>query len=41
MESYTFVDLKTWSLKLPFLMDKLDAASADTRVVEWLVLGPL
>lgn len=41
MESYTFVDLETWSLNVPFLMDKLDAASADTGVVEWLVLGPL
>lgn len=29
------------SLNVPFLMDKLDAAGADTGVVERLILGPL
>lgn len=33
--------ITTWSLNVPFLMDKLDAASADAGVIERLVLGPL
>lgn len=31
----------TWSLNAPFLVDELDAAGADTGVVQRLVLGPL
>lgn len=27
--------------RIPFLMDELDAAGANTRVVKGLVLGPL
>ncbi len=33
--------LKAWSLNTPFLVDKLDAAGADTGMVKRLVLGPL
>lgn len=41
MDIAYFYIYTTWSLNIPFLMDKLDAASADTGVVERLVLGPL